>query len=283
MNFDPEKYKSIIDYYHQTEFDYKVGWDNSENPEVHFGDYDHNEALSNTNKILAELVNIQEGEKVLDAGCGRGGSCFWIARNKKANVVGVTPVPNQIRECNEKANEFQLSDRTEFLLGDYCDTQLPDCSFDVVWAIESVCHTQCKLDFYKEVYRLLKPGGRLVMAEYIRKKRSLLIEEEDLLRVDWLNKWAISDIDTKEEHIENAGLAGFKSIDVSDYTISVKVSLRNAHEKASRFLPVAIVLRLLRFRSKIQHGNTTASIKQYEALKKNLWFYGVITAKKEKY
>ena len=99
-----------------------------------------------------------------------------------------------------------------------------DGRFDVVWACESVCHAERKLDFYREAYRVLKPGGRLVMAEYIRTDRPASKLEEALL-ADWLRPWAIPDLDTADEHRAHLLAAGFSAAALQDVTPQVRVSL----------------------------------------------------------
>ena len=85
-NSSSDHLKDVIEYYDRTRFDYRVAWDDSDHPAVHFGFYDeaasnHKDALMNTNRVLADRVGVQAGERLLDAGCGRGGSCFWLAEN----------------------------------------------------------------------------------------------------------------------------------------------------------------------------------------------------------
>lgn len=284
MALDQSKFKDVIDYYDHTRYDYRVAWDNSPTPAVHFGFYDessdsHTNALMNTNRVLAEWINIQEGEKVLDAGCGKGGSSFWLALNKNVEAIGITPVQSQIDDCNAQAKELNLMNQTSFVLADYCNTPFEDQSFDVVWACESLCHAQKKSDFYQEAYRVLKPGGRLIIAEYLRSKRPMEQEEESLL-LSWLNRWAIQDIDTKEEHFNHANTAGFQDIKIEDVTKNMKISLRNLHRNSTNWLWFSKLLKILGIRSKIQHDNMFASIKQYEALNQHIWFYSIISARK---
>ena len=281
---DQKSLKNIIDYYDQTRFDYRVAWDNSLTPAVHFGFYDdkasdHTNALMNTNRVLADLVGIREGERVLDAGCGKGGSCFWLAINRGVEAVGITPVQTQIDDCKAQAAKLQLENQTSFYLADYCEMPFDANSFDVVWACESLCHAEEKLAFYQEAYRVLKPGGRLVIAEYLRTKRPLQPQEEQLLMA-WLNRWAILDIDTEQEHFNNAQKAGFESIKIQDVTKNTRTSLRNLHRNSTNWLWFSALLRFLRLRTKIQHNNQRASITQYQALEQKLWFYSFITAKK---
>jgi len=278
--------EDIIKYYDQTEFDYKIAWYKKENPALHFGFYykkeadNHYKALSYTNKVLAKKAKIRNGDKVLDAGCGLGGSSFWLAQNYEAEVTGISLPKKQIEACEQRAEKLNLKDKTNFVQSDYCNTPFTDESFDVIWACESVCHAPQKKDYYKEAFRLLKPGGRIVLAEYLRTKRPLDPKDEILLKNKWLNNWAIDDIDTKKEHFDNMQTVGFQKIKIENYNDQVNVSLRNLHEKCQRSYPLEWILKTLRIRTGVQHGNLVGSIKQYKAFKKGIWWYSVISAEK---
>ncbi|MEO1518304.1 MAG: methyltransferase domain-containing protein [Bacteroidota bacterium] len=276
--------EDVIEYYDRTRFDYRVAWDDSEHPAVHFGFYDeqasnHKDALMNTNRVLADRVNAQAGERLLDAGCGRGGSCFWLAKNRQVRPTGITPVASQIKDCQEQAQKLGLQEQVNFVQADYCQTDFADASFDIVWACESLCHAQQKGDFYREAFRLLRPGGRLIIAEYIRQKRPLAAREEQLLAA-WLNRWAIQDIDSQDEHLSHAQQAGFAKVEMENVTPFTRTSLRNLHRNASNWLWLSHLLRWTGLRSKVQHANMLGSIRQYEALEHDLWFYAILTAVK---
>ncbi len=272
----------IIAYYDQTWFDYRLLWLNNNNRAVHFGFYDkttasHQEALVNMNRVLAETVKIQSDDRVLDAGCGQGGSATWIAENTGATVVGITPVESQIKTARAYIELKGLSEKVTIKLGDYIETGFPDESFDVVWACESVCHAEQKHDFYWEAYRLLKPGGRLVMAEYMRTPSSYQPDGGKLLG-QWLRGWAINDIDSADLHRQYAVETGFCNIRIGDVTENIKPSLRRLSWISKMFLPAGIFCTLVGWRTKVQHGNIVGSIRQFDALKKNYWFYGILQA-----
>lgn len=284
MTFDEKPFDDIIKYYDETRFDYNVAWINKENQALHFGYYDehaskHDKALSNTNRVMADLVHIKEGERVLDAGCGKGGSCFWLVKNRNAQTVGITPVRSQVEDAKKTATELGISEQASFVQADYCNTPFEAACFDVIWACESVCHAPHKSEFYKEAFRLLKPGGRLVMAEYLRQNRPVSAEGESRLS-NWLKRWMIQDIDTAEEHQQHAIEAGFVHVDIQDVTPFVRVSLRNLFEHAQRWMGLGKVLRFLGIRSKVQHNNHVGSWYQYKALEEGDWFYSMIKAEK---
>jgi len=274
----------IIAYYDQTWFDYRLLWLNNKNRAVHFGFYDdttptHREALINMNRVLAETVNIQSDDRVLDAGCGQGGSAAWIAESTGAKVVGITPVESQIKTAQAYIDSKGLSENVRIQSGDYINTSFPDESFDVVWACESVCHAEQKHAFYREAFRLLRPGGRLVMAEYMRTPISYQPNGDKLLK-QWLRGWAINDIDSADLHRQYAVDIGFSNIHIRDVTDNIKPSLRRLHWISKMFLPAGIFCTLVGWRTKVQHGNIVGSIKQFDALKKNYWFYGILQATK---
>ncbi len=275
----------VVDYYENTRFDYRVAWLSRNNPAIHFGYYDekarfHQEALLRLNEVMADLADIRPGERVLDAGCGLGASSLWLAAERGARVDGITPVPGQVREARKRAAEAGLGERVQFDMADYHQTPFPEHSFDVVWACESLCHSPRKSDFYQEAFRLLKPEGRLVIAEYMRKARPLDKLQEELLS-QWLKGWAIPDIDTAEEHRNNAQNAGFEAIDIRDITAHTRISHRNLHKQARRWWRVGQVLRLLGIRNRIQHHNHLGALRQFEALEAGGWFYGLVKAVKQ--
>lgn len=154
-----------------------------------------------------------------------------------------------------------------------------DGSFDVVWAFESLCHASEKAAFYSEAARVLRPGGRLVVAEYIRASR-ICDSTAQMLFGEWLEGWAIPDLYTADEHLAAARNAGFHDAELRDYTCSTRRSLRRLYKLACIAAPIDWTLYLLGLRSGRQHGNVVAALRQYQALRCGLWFYGILTASK---
>lgn len=280
----PNALEEIIRYYDHTQFDYQVAWLNDDNLAVHFGFYDrhtckHAEALLNTNRVMANKAKIGNGDRVLDAGCGQGGSSFWLAENHEITTFGVSPVGTQIEKARCIAQQRQLEQRCQFSEADYCQVPQKDATFDAVWACESLCHASDKSAFYQEAARLLRPGGRLVVAEYVRYGRPLNEQRERLLH-DWLHRWAIPDIDSTQEHRRHLQAAGFTGITIEDYTPYAFISLKNLYELARRWLWADAILYGLGVRKRAQHNNIVGSARQFEALKADAWYYALITAQK---
>jgi tocopherol O-methyltransferase len=276
--------ESIVQYYDHTRFDYWAVWHNQDNYAFHFGYYsphvrEHHHALTNSNKVLADIARVQPGDRVLDAGCGLGGSSFWLATHRRAEVVGITPVPHQITKARKIARSRSLDSLVQFYLADY--TRMPVSSefFDVVWALESLCHAPDKSAFYREAARVLRPGGRLIVAEYIRAARDL-DRETEVLMSEWFDGWSIPDLDTRDEHLMAIAGAGFSDIRFSDNTTAIGPSGRRLYKLARALGPANRMLHCLGLRTDAQHGNVLASLRQYQLLRSGAWFYGIISAVK---
>src|SRR5262249_271664 len=152
----------ISAYYDETWLDYRLLWLDRNNLSVHFGYADstvhsHAESLLNMNYVLAERAGIWAGQRVLDAGCGVGGRSLWLAEPRGGGVLGITPAASQVARARRFAATRNLADRVAFEQADYTRAPFPDASFDVIWALESLCHALDKAAFYREAARLLRP------------------------------------------------------------------------------------------------------------------------------
>lgn len=271
------QHKAVIQYYVQTDWDHRYVWSRGPYQAAHFGIYDekannHKAALLNTNRIMADLAGIMPGMQIVDAGCGWGGGSLWLAKERKAQVIGVNITPYQVAECKEKAKKMDLQHVCTFVESDYCDTPLADEQFDVVWSCESLCHAANKEDFYKEAYRILKPGGRLVIADYHRLERPFSTEEERLL-LRWLDGWACVDIDTSQEHHRHASRAGFSSVHQHDFSEKVEISLHNLYVHAKRWSWIGTLGRYLHLIKPIRDKNVKGTRAMYHAYQAKLWRY----------
>lgn len=274
----------INEYYDRSHFDYRMVWTSRRELAYHFGYFDnkvqsHRQSLLRINEIMADQAGLTTGARVLDAGCGIGGSSVWLAREHRAKVVGIALGERQLWRASAYARMHGLSSQLSFVVADYTQTPFPAASFDFVWAQESLCHASDKGAFYAEAARLLRPGGRVIVAEFVRSGRHLSAETERIVRV-WLDGWAIPDLDTCAEHVASIERAGLEPATVSDVTINVLPSLRRLFRLAWLGLPVDLVLGSLGLRDATQHGNVVAAFRQFQAIRRKAWFYGLLCARK---
>jgi SAM-dependent methyltransferase len=163
---------AIVRYFDETVPYYRLFWHGSASA-LHFGMRGpgvrgHRDELLHANRVLAEAAGIRPEDRVLDAGCGVGGTAIWLARERGARVVGLTLSPAQVRAGSDAARRGGVDERVELRVADYADSRLPDESVDVVWAHESACYAEDKRALLREAARVLRPGGRIVIADGFR-------------------------------------------------------------------------------------------------------------------
>ena len=100
--------EDIIRYYDECYWDYRTSWLSGTNLAIHYGYWDtetrnHGQALLNMNRLLAETAGIRPGMRVLDAGCGIGGSAIWLAENRGVRVTGITLSELQVSQARRNA------------------------------------------------------------------------------------------------------------------------------------------------------------------------------------
>jgi tocopherol O-methyltransferase len=263
--------------------DYLFAWCNDDNLAFHYGywdspkPYEHHQALLNKNQLLYDKVNIQSSDRVLDAGCGVGGSSMWMAKNFKNQAVGVTISAKQVAYAKKQARRKGVEELVDFIQADYCDMPFEDASFDVVWAAESVCHTTRKGDFLKEAYRVLKKGGRLVYCDAFMMQREFDKTQWDTM-VSFFNGWAVPNL-CYCDHFE--GLLKehqFKEITLDYIHEQTIQSAEYMHRVAKRLRPVQNVSQWLGLRSKAQTANFHVGFAQYEMFRNRYAEYCVFTA-----
>jgi tocopherol O-methyltransferase len=123
---------------------------------------------------------------IVDVGCGIGGSSLYLAEKYSATVSGITLSPVQANRATARAQAAGLVKQAHFKVADALDMPFADASFDLVWTLESGEHMPDKTKFLQECYRVLKPGGTLLMATWCHRdinppQSALTLQEQNLL------------------------------------------------------------------------------------------------------
>ncbi len=153
------------------------------------------------------LDKLSPGTTVIDVGCGIGGSSRILAADYGFDVTGVTISPQQVKRATELTAEGVSA---KFMVDDAMALSFPDASFDVVWSIEAGPHMPDKAVFARELIRVLKPGGILVVADWNqRDDRQIPLNfwEKPVMR-QLLDQWshpAFSSIEGFSELLEATG------------------------------------------------------------------------------
>lgn len=281
---DPARHdhlERLRSYYEDSWFDYRLLWLDPRTRAMHFG-YDagrgrrHGDSLLALNEVMAARVGLADGARVLDAGCGVGGTAFWLTEQRAADVVGVNLVADHVERARRYTAERNLGGRPQFEVRDYCDTGFAPESFDVVWATESACHAPAKAPFAAEAFRLLRPGGRLVMAEYLTRAGRA---ERHPAVTRWEAGWEMT-LESAATWSETLSGAGFVAVEIDDVTAHMVASLRRLRRLCLLLGPVARVLHAVGVRTDAQQRNIAGSNAMWEALRAEAWFYAIITATK---
>lgn len=114
---------------------------------------------------LAGLVGFDGAERVLDVGSGLGGPARFLAWRYGVRVSGVDLTAEFVRVAQLLTRRTGLADKVDFRQGNALDLPFEDAHFDVVWSQNAAMNIADRERLYAEMYRVLKPGGRLALQE----------------------------------------------------------------------------------------------------------------------
>jgi tocopherol O-methyltransferase len=286
-----QQVRKIVEYYEAAGTDYKWFWFSPEDLALHFGYYDHTvrnhrASLLKMNEVLAGYAPISASDRVLDAGCGYGGSAIWLAR-KGNQVTGITVVAEQVSSASRFALLHGLGERVSFAQMDFTSTIFPDASFDVVWALESLVHSDNKEGFFHEAYRLLRPGGRLVVADYTLREDPPLLMEQRASLTPWLEGWAMAGLLSAQEYTRALQACDFIRVETRDITEHIRPSVNWLGKLHVPTFPVADIAAVLGrtlcwigLYSRVRLLGIEAGVCMHRALRAGLWRYTLLRAQK---
>ncbi len=130
---------------------------------------DFRKASDALTKKLLTWANPQSGEAILDVGCGFGGTIAHMNETyANLNMVGLNIDARQIERAREKVEPLaQHENKIKFVVGNACKLPFEDSSFDTVLAVECIFHFPSRKEFFLEAKRVLKPGGKLVLCDFV--------------------------------------------------------------------------------------------------------------------
>jgi tocopherol O-methyltransferase len=274
-------HRAIAEYYDYTVGYYRTFWHGSTGA-IHYGLGDGHtrcwrDELLNTNRIMARRAEISRRDRVLDAGCGVGGSSVWLAREYGARVVGITLSPAQLARARDTAKQQSLGEYVEFDLRDYAATGLPARSFDVVWALESSCYAADKSAFVREAHRLLRPGGRLIVGDGFLKR--LPRTSAEAAAYDAFKRGLVLPDLVRPQDLEHEmKVVGFDRVEIWDHTEGARRSSQRLYRRCLIAHPLSRILESLGIVSPIIRQNIRAGIAQRTLVRSGVAGYFLIRA-----
>jgi ubiquinone/menaquinone biosynthesis C-methylase UbiE len=146
----------------------QVHWGYWENPGSADGTYaDYLTAMAQMNVVLFEAGKVADGQRLLDVGCGFGGTIQQInAAHSHMDLTGLNIDPRQLvaAEAQTKATN---GNRMAWVEADACQLPFDDSSFDRILAVECIFHFPSRERFLAEAARVLKPGGYLAVSDFV--------------------------------------------------------------------------------------------------------------------
>ena len=136
------------------------GWGES----LHFAPLTPGESLEESKirhqRLMIDKLEMSEGMRVIDVGCGIGGPMRRVVREAGVRVMGVNYSAVQLEKAKELNREAGLDHMVDYLACSFMDMgTIADDTFDRGYAIESTCHAPDKAGAFAEIYRVLKPGA----------------------------------------------------------------------------------------------------------------------------
>jgi tocopherol O-methyltransferase len=278
--------KDVVAYYNNTQNHYETHWKLKEAEAIHYGFWypetkNFVEALINTNKEIIKRANVQSQHFVLDAGCGIGGTLNYLAQETGCRGIGISLAEKQIEQANQLCKLKKLDGQTEFEVGDYLHTRFENNTFDIAYAMESMCYAKEKADFLKEMHRVLKPGGKLVIFDYFLEPTFANNPSATSLIKSWLDLWAVDGLDTHSLFEEKALNAGFGILTADNCNKQVAKSVRRMNNTFYLGAIPASIYNTLFNVSAFAAKHYKVGYYQHKAFKKGYWNYMVYTLQKK--
>ena len=172
----------------------------------------------------AGVTSQKAPQNILDVGCGIGGSTLYLANKFEAEATGITLSSVQASRARERAITAGLEKQVQFQVANALAMPFADNSFDLVWSLESGEHMPDKAKFLQECYRVLQPGGKLILATWCHRETSIAgkLTPDELRHLKEIYRvYCLPYVISLSEYKAIAQSIGFKNLKSDDWSMRV--------------------------------------------------------------
>lgn len=228
--------------------------------------------------LVAEKLKLSSSDQVLDAVCGQGVVSTFLAKNYDCNVEGITVVPFEVEKANSRAIEWNVSEKVNYSLMDYSNTEFPDDYFDCIYTTETLSHSIDIRKTLNEFFRILKKGGRVAFFEYTLSNDEDFSKSELRIMKKVANGSAMVGLkDFRHTEFQNIlSGAGFTNVIVDNISENTLPSLA----RMKKYLNIPYNLCVKPFGLQELFPNASAAVEFCKMAEKGLVRYNIFTATK---
>lgn len=169
-----------------------------------------------TNRDFCARLSLRPGMRVLDVGCGTGGSAIYMARHYGVHVHGVDLSTNMIHIAIERQGKLEepLKKKLQFEISDILTVDYERESYDVIYSRDSIFHIPEKQKLFRHIYRWLRPGGIFFFTDFC--SGPAIPSREFLAYIDGAKRYSLAGKDVYVKELESAGFTGVTSEDLNE-------------------------------------------------------------------